>query len=139
MCRLVSSGPIAAGDGPHDRLPASVVRADHSPVASGVVLIPGAPLLAATLTVNVIATLLMAPARLFLLRVNDREIMGDLANGWRANLVGGPIVVALALVLSPGVVQEAVTAVNLSRAVLRDTTLTRRPGDDRPRDFPARP
>ena len=31
-------------------------------VAAGIVLIPGAPLLAMTLTVNVIATLLMAPA-----------------------------------------------------------------------------
>jgi len=68
-------------------------------VAAGVVLIPGAPLLAMTLTVNVIATLLMAPALLFLLLlVNDREIMRDLANGWRANLAGGTIVVALSLV-----------------------------------------
>ena len=46
-------------------------------------LIPGAPLLAMTLTVNVIATLLMAPALLLLLLLaNDREIMGELANGW---------------------------------------------------------
>lgn len=68
-------------------------------VAAGVVLIPGAPLLAMTLTVNVIATLLMAPALLFLLLlVNDREIMRDLANGWRANLAGGTIVVAISLV-----------------------------------------
>jgi Mn2+/Fe2+ NRAMP family transporter len=68
-------------------------------VAAAVVLIPGAPLLAMTLTVNVIATLLMAPALLLLLLlVNDREIMGRFANGWRANLVGGGIVVALTLV-----------------------------------------
>jgi Mn2+/Fe2+ NRAMP family transporter len=68
-------------------------------VAAGIVLIPGAPLLAMTLTVNVIATLLMAPALLFLLLLaNDREIMGRLANGWRANLVGGGIVMAIALV-----------------------------------------
>lgn len=52
-----------------------------------------------TLTVNVIATLLMAPALLFLLLlVNDREIMGDLANRWRGNLVGGTVVVAIALI-----------------------------------------
>src|ERR1700722_18276241 len=51
-------------------------------VAAGIVLIPGAPLLAMTLMVNVIATLLMAPALLLLLLLaNDREIMGDLANG----------------------------------------------------------
>ena len=68
-------------------------------VAAGIVLIPGAPLLAMTLTVNVIATLLMAPALvLLLLLVNDREIMGAYANGWRANLAGGTIVIALVLV-----------------------------------------
>ncbi len=68
-------------------------------VAACVVLIPGAPLLAMTLTVNVIATLLMAPALLLLLLlVNDREIMGDLANTWRANLAGGTIVVAISLI-----------------------------------------
>ena len=68
-------------------------------IAAAVVLIPGAPLLAMTLTVNVIATLLMAPALLFLLLlVNDREIMGDLANGWRANLAGGTIAVFISAV-----------------------------------------
>ena len=67
--------------------------------AAGIVLIPGAPLLAMTLTVNVIATLLMAPALLFLLLLaNDREVMRGLANGWRANLAGGTIVVAISLV-----------------------------------------
>ncbi|GAC1343031.1 MAG: hypothetical protein NVSMB18_18090 [Acetobacteraceae bacterium] len=66
-------------------------------IAAAIVLIPGAPLLAMTLTVNVIATLLMAPALLFLLLLaNDREIMGDLANGRWANLAGGSIVVAIA-------------------------------------------
>ncbi len=68
-------------------------------LAAGVVLIPGAPLLAMTLTVNVIATLLMAPALLLLLLLsNDREIMGDLANGPLANLAGGTITVAIAVV-----------------------------------------
>ena len=68
-------------------------------LAAAIALIPGAPLLALTLTVNVIATLLMAPALLFLLiLVNDREIMGDLANRWRGNLVGGAVVVAISLI-----------------------------------------
>jgi Mn2+/Fe2+ NRAMP family transporter len=68
-------------------------------LAAGIVLIPGAPLLAMTLTVNVIATLLMAPALLLLLLLaNDREIMLDLANGWWANLAGGTIVVAISVV-----------------------------------------
>jgi Mn2+/Fe2+ NRAMP family transporter len=67
-------------------------------VAAGIVLIPGAPLLAMTLTVNVIATLLMAPALLLLLLlVNDRDIMRGLANGWRANLAGGTIVAGICL------------------------------------------
>ncbi len=68
-------------------------------VAGAIVLIPGAPLLAMTLTVNVVATLLMAPALLFLLLlVNDREIMRDLANGWLGNLAGGTIIIAISLV-----------------------------------------
>ena len=67
--------------------------------AAAVVLIPGAPLLAMTLSVNVIATLLMAPALLLLLLlVNDREIMGGLANTWRANVAGTAIIVGIALV-----------------------------------------
>ncbi len=54
---------------------------------------------ATSLTVNVIATLLMAPALLLLLLLaNDREIMGDLANGRLANFAGGTIVVAIAAV-----------------------------------------
>ena len=68
-------------------------------VAGGIVLIPGAPLLAMTLTVNVIATLLMAPALLFLLLlVNDHEIMRGLYNGWKANLAGGIIVIGISLI-----------------------------------------
>jgi Mn2+/Fe2+ NRAMP family transporter len=68
-------------------------------LAAGIVLIPGAPLLAMTLTVNVIATLLMAPALLLLLLLaNDREIMGNLANGRWGNLAGGTIVVAISLI-----------------------------------------
>jgi Mn2+/Fe2+ NRAMP family transporter len=68
-------------------------------LAAAIVLIPGAPLLAMTLTVNVIATLLMAPALLLLLLLaNDREIMGDLANGRLANAAGGTIVVAIAVI-----------------------------------------
>jgi Mn2+/Fe2+ NRAMP family transporter len=66
-------------------------------IAGAIVLIPGAPLLALTLTVNVIATILMAPALLLLLVLaNDREIMGRLANGRLANIAGGTIVVVIA-------------------------------------------
>jgi len=66
--------------------------------AAAIVLIPNAPLLAITLAVNIIATLLMAPALLFLLLLaNDREIIGPLANSPRSNWFGGAIVVAIAL------------------------------------------
>ncbi len=66
-------------------------------VAALVVLIPGAPLLAITITVNVIATLLMPPALLFLLLlVNDRELVGDLANGRLANIAGTTVIVVVA-------------------------------------------
>jgi len=76
-------------------------------LAASVVLIPGAPLLAMTLTVNVIATLLMAPALLLLLLANDAEIIGDLANGRLANLAGGTIVVVIA---SVGALYGVITA-----------------------------
>jgi Mn2+/Fe2+ NRAMP family transporter len=67
--------------------------------AAAVVLIPHAPLLAISITVNVIATLLMAPALLFLLLlVNDREIMGGLLNSARANVAGGTIIIAISAV-----------------------------------------
>jgi Mn2+/Fe2+ NRAMP family transporter len=68
-------------------------------IAAGTVLIPGAPLLAMTLTVNVVATLLMAPALLFvILLVNDRAIMGGLANSRMANMFSMTITVAICLV-----------------------------------------
>jgi Mn2+/Fe2+ NRAMP family transporter len=67
-------------------------------VAAAVVLIPHAPLLAITIAVNVIATLLMAPALVFLLLLaNDRDIMGPLVNGLKSNLLGGAIVVAITI------------------------------------------
>ncbi|HLW37989.1 MAG TPA: divalent metal cation transporter, partial [Candidatus Eremiobacteraceae bacterium] len=66
-------------------------------IAALLVLSPHAPLLAITLTVNVIATLLMAPALVFvLLLANDSEIMHELRNGWRSNVAGVIIVVAIA-------------------------------------------
>ncbi len=81
-------------------------------VAAGLVLIPRAPLEFIILTVNVIAVLAMPPALLLLLLlVNDREVMGDYANGAWANwagvtitalLVGAGMVYALATVFSKG-------------------------------------
>ena len=65
-------------------------------VAAAIVLVPGAPLLAITLGVNVIATLLMPPALLFLLLlINDRELVGDLANGRLENVAGISVMVLI--------------------------------------------
>jgi Mn2+/Fe2+ NRAMP family transporter len=76
--------------------------------AAAIVLVPGAPLLAITLTVNVIATLLMPPALLFLLLlINDRELVGDLANGWAANVAGITVIV---LVAAAGAAYGIITA-----------------------------
>ncbi len=67
-------------------------------VAALVVLIPHAPLLSIALIVNVLATLLMAPALLFvLLLVNDRPVMDGLHNGRLANIAGCAIIVAISL------------------------------------------
>lgn len=67
-------------------------------IAAAVVLIPHAPLQAISITVNVIATLLMPPALLFLiLLVNDREIMGKLANGRLANAASWTVVMIIVL------------------------------------------
>jgi Mn2+/Fe2+ NRAMP family transporter len=67
-------------------------------LAGAAVLIPNAPLIAITITVNVIAMLLMAPALLFvLLLANDREIMGRHANGVFANLAGGGVIITICL------------------------------------------
>jgi Mn2+/Fe2+ NRAMP family transporter len=68
-------------------------------IAAAVVMAPHAPLLAITITVNVIATLLMGPALLLLfILANDREIVGELANSALQNLVAGVIVVGIVLV-----------------------------------------
>lgn len=69
-------------------------------LAATVVLLPHAPLELITLTVQVIATLLMPPALVFLLLLaNDPEIMGPFRNRMGANLFAGGIV-AMILTLS---------------------------------------
>jgi Mn2+/Fe2+ NRAMP family transporter len=58
--------------------------------------------------VNVIATLLMPPALLFLLLlVNDRELVGDLANSRLQNVA---VVSVIALVAAVGAVYGLMTA-----------------------------
>ena len=68
-------------------------------IAATLVLIPNAPLEFIVLIVNVIATLAMPPALVFLiLLVNDREIMGVHVNGRLGNIVAISIVVFLCLI-----------------------------------------
>lgn len=58
-------------------------------MAGLVVLIPGTPLLAISLNANLLATVLMPPALVFLLILaNDREIMGSRINSRSANIFG---------------------------------------------------
>ncbi len=68
-----------------------------SAAAAGVlVLVPNAPLTYIVLIVNVIATLAMPPALLFLvLLVNDREIIGAHANGRWANIAAIAVTIGL--------------------------------------------
>ena len=64
--------------------------------ASGVVLIPGLPLVYVVLVVNVVAVLAMPPALIFLyMLVNDREIMGDLVSPRWANVLATIVVLLL--------------------------------------------
>jgi len=67
-------------------------------IAAALVLIPNAPLVFIVLIVNVIATLAMPPAIVFLiLLVNDREIMGEHANGGLSNFFGVTVTILLVL------------------------------------------
>jgi Mn2+/Fe2+ NRAMP family transporter len=67
-------------------------------IAASLVLIPNAPLIFIVLIVNVIAVLAMPPAIVFLmLLVNDREIMGEHANGRLANFLGISVTVLLVI------------------------------------------
>ncbi len=67
-------------------------------LAGAVVLVPGMPLESIVLIVNVIATLAMPPALLFLILIaNDAQVMGRHRNGLGWNIVGIGITVFLVL------------------------------------------
>ncbi|HEV2387145.1 MAG TPA: divalent metal cation transporter [Candidatus Acidoferrales bacterium] len=76
--------------------PFYIVLMGSAALAAGVVLLPHVPLESIALIVNVLATLEMPPALLFLLLlVNDREVMGDQANGSWSNAAAIAVVVLL--------------------------------------------
>jgi Mn2+/Fe2+ NRAMP family transporter len=79
-----------------DAWPFYLILIGSACAAAGLVLIPHAPLEFIILTVNVIAVLAMPPALAFLLLlVNDKELMGQHANGFWGNLAGVTITVML--------------------------------------------
>ncbi|MCR2829012.1 divalent metal cation transporter [Acidithiobacillus ferrooxidans] len=79
-------------------------------IAAGlIVLIPNSPLLAITLNANMLATILMPPALVFLLvLVNDREIMGPWVNSWRGNMFG---ILITALIILAGTAYAIMTTI----------------------------
>lgn len=79
-----------------EALPFYVTLIGSACAAAMLVLIPSFPLEFVILTVNVIAVLAMPPALAFLLLlVNDRELMGEYANGFWANVAGIAVTVLL--------------------------------------------
>jgi Mn2+/Fe2+ NRAMP family transporter len=67
-------------------------------LAGLIVLIPGAPLMAISINANLLATILMPAALVFLLILsNDREIMGGHANRRLCNILGVAIAALVAL------------------------------------------
>jgi Mn2+/Fe2+ NRAMP family transporter len=67
-------------------------------VGAATVLIPNAPLLLISLSVNVIAALLMSPALILaMLLANDERFMGALRNGRLANLASGAIIATISV------------------------------------------
>ena len=67
-------------------------------IAAAIILIPGAPLLAIALNANVLATVLLPVALVFMLMlVNDRQLMGEFVNGRVHNAVAAVIIAFVAL------------------------------------------
>jgi len=67
-------------------------------IAAAVILIPGAPLLSIALNANVLATVLLPVALVFVLMLaNDRELMGRRANRRSTNLIGGAVIAFVAI------------------------------------------
>jgi Mn2+/Fe2+ NRAMP family transporter len=67
-------------------------------IAGVIILIPGAPLLSIALNANVLATVLLPVALIFLiLLANDRELMGKWVNGAGTNRIAIAIVVFITI------------------------------------------
>jgi Mn2+/Fe2+ NRAMP family transporter len=83
-------------------------------VAAGIILIPGAPLLSIALNANVLATVLLPVALLFVIMLaNDRQLMGRYANGRLHNVVAIAIVIFVAMSGMAYAVDSFLNAVHL--------------------------
>jgi Mn2+/Fe2+ NRAMP family transporter len=94
----VTGQPHSLNSSLRDGWPFYAVLTAAAGIAAALVLIPNAPLVAIVIIVNVIATLAMPPAIVFLLLlVNDREIMGEHANRRLGNVFGIAVTIFLVL------------------------------------------
>jgi Mn2+/Fe2+ NRAMP family transporter len=83
-------------------------------IAAAIILIPGTPLLSIALNANVLATVLLPVALVFMIMLaNDRQLMGRFVNGRVHNWVVGAIVVFVALSGTAYAVDSFLRAVHL--------------------------
>ncbi len=67
-------------------------------IAAAVILIPGAPLLSIALNANVLATVLLPVALVFMVMLaNERHLMGHWANKRSTNIIGGAVIAFVGL------------------------------------------
>jgi Mn2+/Fe2+ NRAMP family transporter len=85
-------------DKPHLAIPFYACNVGSAAIAGAVVLIPGVPLLAVALNANVLATVLLPVALIFLLMLaNDRTLMGRWSNGRKTNVAVIGVVAAVTI------------------------------------------
>ncbi|HTX32284.1 MAG TPA: divalent metal cation transporter [Solirubrobacteraceae bacterium] len=83
-------------------------------IAAAIILIPGAPLLSIALNANVLATVLLPVALVFVIMlVNDRQLMGEFVNGRVHNIAAVVIVLFVAVCGTAYVVDSFLRAVHL--------------------------
>ncbi len=83
-------------------------------LAAGIILIPGVPLLSIALNANVLATVLLPVALVFLIALaNDRDLMGRWVNGRAHNWVAIVIVIFIAVCGSAYAVDSFLQAVHV--------------------------
>jgi Mn2+/Fe2+ NRAMP family transporter len=85
-------------DKPRIAIPFYACNVGSAAIAGAVVLIPGVPLLAVALNANVLATVLLPVALIFLLMLaNDRTLMGRWSNGHKTNVAVIVVVAAVTI------------------------------------------